>query len=128
MRLLRASNTAFNAGDLDRFMESVALDVEVVPDPSVPEAEPLRGCEEYRRWLEGISSAWTDVRWQIVERFPVGADRVVQRGEFGGEGVASGIRTTSTITGVFTVREGEVTRAEFYFDHRQALKAVGLEE
>jgi ketosteroid isomerase-like protein len=42
-------------------------------------------------------------------------------------GTASGIRTTSSLTGVFTAREGKVTRAEFYFDHRQALKAAGLE-
>jgi ketosteroid isomerase-like protein len=106
----------------------MAPDVEVFPDASIPEAEPLRGREEYRRWLEGVGSAWTDVGWQIVERFPVGEDCVVQRGEFGGEGTASGIRTTSSLTGVFTVRGGKITRTEFYFDHRHALKVAGLEE
>jgi ketosteroid isomerase-like protein len=128
MQLARANIAAYNAGDLDRFMESIAPDVEVFPDASVfPEPGPLRGREEYRRWLEDIGSAWTDVRWEIVEQFPVGEDRVVQRGEWGGEGTASGIRTTSSITGVSTVRGGKITRVEFYFDHDEGLKAAVLD-
>jgi ketosteroid isomerase-like protein len=40
----------------------------------------------------------------------------------------SGIETYSSITGVFTVREGQISRVEFYFDHDRALAAAGLED
>jgi ketosteroid isomerase-like protein len=129
MELARANVAAYNAGDLDRFFESIAPGVEVFPDASVfPDAGPLRGRDEYRHWLEDTASVWRDVRWEIVEQFPVGEQCVVQRGEWGGVGTASGIRTTSSITGVSTVREGKITRVEFYFDHKQALRAAGLGE
>jgi hypothetical protein len=32
------------------------------------------------------------------------------------------------LTGVYTVREGKVTVNEFFWDHSEALKAVGLAE
>ena len=126
--LVRASVAAYNAGDLDAALQFYAPDVEAFPDVSVfPDAVPLHGLGEYARWLEEIASAWTAVCWELEELFAVGEDRVVARALWGGEGVASGVRTTSSLTGVYTFREGRITRVEFYFDHEQALKAVGLE-
>ena len=46
----------------------------------------------------------------------------------GGVGATSGIETTSSITGIFTIRDGLISRVEYFFDHDEALKAVGLEE
>ena len=56
----------------------------------------------------------------------LGAGRVLHRGDWGGKGAASGVETYSSITGVFTVREGQISRVEFYFNHERALKAAGL--
>jgi ketosteroid isomerase-like protein len=42
--------------------------------------------------------------------------------------VASGIETVSSITGIVTIRDGLISRVEFFFDHDKALKAVGLAE
>jgi len=67
-------------------------------------------------------------RVHVATKFVVFGDRVVQRGEWGGEGIASGIRATSSITGMFTIRDGQISRIELFFDHDRALKAVGLEE
>lgn len=53
---------------------------------------------------------------------------VLYRGEWGGAGGASGIEAFSSITGLYTIRDGQICRAEWFFDHDQALKAAGLAE
>jgi ketosteroid isomerase-like protein len=45
-----------------------------------------------------------------------------------GRGVASGAEVAAGVSLVCTVREGRVSRMEYFLDHGQALKAVGLAE
>ena len=128
MDLILAGVDAYNAGDLDALLELWAPNIEVFPDASVfPEADPLRGRDAYRSWLEEINSAWISARQDTIEAFALGRDRVVHRGEWGGKGAASGIETVSSITSIWTIRDGQITRVEYFFDHEQALKAAGLE-
>ena len=127
VELVLAHVAAYNAGDIDAWAEFLSPDVESFPDASAfPEPGPLRGRDEYRAWLEEIQTAWRKPRWQTTEVLAVGTDLVLHRGDWGGEGAASGIETYSNISGVFTVREGQISRIEFFFDHDEALKAVGL--
>jgi hypothetical protein len=60
------------------------------------------------------------------EKIDVGGDRVLVRGEWGGEGASSGIEMYSSLTGIFTMCDGKISRVEYLFDHALALKAVGL--
>jgi ketosteroid isomerase-like protein len=120
---------AYDEGDIDAWAEFLAPDVEAFPDASIfPEPGPLLGRDQYRAWTEEIASAWLSPRWETTEVRAVGADRVLHRGEWGGEGAASGIETHAGVTGLFTVRDGQISRVEFYFDHDRALKAAGLGE
>jgi ketosteroid isomerase-like protein len=124
-----ASFEAYNAGDLDALMGFYASDVEVLPDAAVfPESTPLHGLIEFRAWLEEVGTAWVRPRYLATEVLDLGSDRVLRRGDWGGVGATSGIEMYSNITGVFTVRDGQISRAEFFFDHDEALKAVGLAE
>ena len=124
-----AAFEAYNAGDLDAFMGFYASDAQVCPDASVfPEAGALHGLVEVRAWVEEIDKPWVNRRYVAREAFAVVGDRVLHRGDWGGVGATSGIETYSSITGIFTVREGKIARAEYFFDHDKALKAVGLEE
>ena len=50
------------------------------------------------------------------------------RTDWGGKGRASGIDLRSDLTTIFTVRDGQFTKIEFFFDHAQALEAAGLSE
>src|SRR5438067_2348196 len=93
-----ASIDAYNAGDLDAVMEGYAPEMEVVP--AVPDWPPLHRREDFRRFMEDIASAWVQPRWETVEVYPLGADRVFHRGRWGGEGQASGIDTAATTSPV----------------------------
>jgi ketosteroid isomerase-like protein len=46
----------------------------------------------------------------------------------GGRGIASGVEMHSSLSAIWTIRSGEISRVEFFFDHAEALKAVGLAE
>jgi ketosteroid isomerase-like protein len=126
VELILATVGAYNAGDIDAWAESLDPDIEAVPDTSFPESSRLLGRDAYRAWTEELASGLVSPRWVTTEVRDLGADRVLHRGDWGGIGAVSGIETYSSITGVFTVRAGRISRVEFYFDHARALKAAGL--
>ena len=129
VELVLAAFDAYNDGDLDALMRFYASDVEVLPDPAVfPESTPLHGIGEFGAWVEEINAAWLNPRYLIRETIDAGDDRVLLRGDWGGVGASSGIEMYSSITGIFTVCDGQISRAEYQFDHAEALKAVGLDE
>ena len=129
MELIRAASATYNAGDLDAHLALYAPDAEWVPDTSrFPEATPPHGQDEIRRFIEGTRDGFMNLRYELSEVFAVGADRVLARGEWGGLGAASGIETYSSLTTVWTIRHGKISRTEFFFDHDEALEAVGRSE
>jgi ketosteroid isomerase-like protein len=129
VELVLAATDAFNAGDLDRWSEFYAPDVEAFGEVSVwPESSALHGRAEFLGFMTDVLNAWTQFRLETVEVFAVDDDRVVWRGDMHGTGAASGLNTSTSITTVSTIRDGQIARVEYYFDHNQALKAVGLEE
>jgi ketosteroid isomerase-like protein len=129
VELVRSAIEAYRAGDRDAYVDFMAEDVEIWPDAGIPEAKPFRGREEFRRFIAELDQGWeggasaSDIR----EIFPVG-DRVVVRADWGGRGQASGIDLRSSLTSIYTVRDGQFTKIEFFFDHDQALAAAGLRE
>src|SRR6266487_5366504 len=130
VELVRSSIEALRRHGADAYLEFMAEDVEVHPDSSrFPEAKPFRGREEFRRFFAEIDQGWEggDKLSEVREIFPVG-DRVVARADWGGRGQASGIDLRSSLTGIYTVRDGQITKVEFFFDHAQALDAAGLRE
>jgi ketosteroid isomerase-like protein len=129
VELIRAAAATYNAGDLDAHLALYAPDAEWVPDTSrFPEASPPHGRDEIGRFIEGTRDGFMNLRYELSEVFAVGADRVLARGEWGGLGAASGIEMYSSLTTVWTVRHGEISRTEFFFDHAEALEAAGLSE
>src|SRR6476660_9517706 len=127
VEIVTASIDAWNAGEFDALQEFYAPDAVVVPDTSVfPEAGRMHGRKEWRRWAEEIRTPWANPRWEIGEVVVVEDGRVLVRGDWGGHGVASGIEVSSSITGIYTIRDGVILHVEYFFDHDKALKAVGL--
>jgi ketosteroid isomerase-like protein len=126
VELILATVGAYNDGDIDAWAEFLHPDIEAIPDASFPESHPLLGRDEYRAWTEELTMGLLSPRWETTEVLALGADRVLHRGDWGGKGASTGIETHSSITGLFTVREGQISRVEFYFDHDRALEAAGL--
>jgi ketosteroid isomerase-like protein len=50
------------------------------------------------------------------------------RGDWNGKGSASGMDISTSLSVIYSIREGEISSVVFFFDHDKALKAVGLEE
>src|SRR6476659_2785402 len=116
VEVVQAGTDAYNAGDLDAVMECYAPDVEAYPDASFPEAGPLVGRDEFRRWVEGIRAPWAVARWVVHETRAFEPDRVLERGDFGGLGLGSSIETFASYTVVFTVRDGLIARVDYFSD------------
>jgi ketosteroid isomerase-like protein len=128
VELVRAAFHAYNTEGLDGWMGFFSPDVEVFPDASMSSLYgPMRGRDEYRNFVEELNREWVDPRWEAVEVYGVGADRVLARNEWSGVGPASGIKTSMQLTTLSTIRDGQIARFELYLDHERALKAVGLE-
>src|SRR3989442_868394 len=116
VEIVKRAFDAYNSGDLDALMSLVAPDVEAFPDASVfPEARPLHGRDEYKRWLEEIGNPWAKVQSVVREVIPVEDGRVLVRQDWGGEGIASGMEITSSLTSIWTIRDGLISRAEWFF-------------
>ncbi|MGH2973433.1 MAG: nuclear transport factor 2 family protein [Solirubrobacterales bacterium] len=128
VELVRSCSEAYVAGDIDGYLEFMAEDVEVRPDASLPDAKPFRGRQEFKSFLTALDQGWEGRgRAGIREVLPVG-DRVVAQGDWGGKGRASGIDLRSNLTAIYTIRDGRITRVEYFLDHAEALEAAGLLE
>jgi ketosteroid isomerase-like protein len=126
VEMVRRTMEAY-VGNREAFYDFMADDIEIRPDVSRwPEAKPFRGREEFRRFNAEIDQDWEGGgRAEIKEVFPVD-ERVVVRTDWGGTGRASGIDLRSNLTAIFTVRDGQIIKIEYFFEHSKALEAAGL--
>jgi ketosteroid isomerase-like protein len=129
VEIVRRTVEAYIVGDREAYYDFMADDIEIRPDVSRwPEAKPFRGREEFKRFNADIDQGWKGgARAEIREVLPVD-DRVVVRADWGGTGRSSGIDLLSNLTSIFTVRDGQIIRIEYFFDHVKALEAAGLSE
>jgi ketosteroid isomerase-like protein len=129
VEVVRRTIEAYIVGDREAYFDFMADDIEICPDVSRwPEAKPFRGREEFKRFNADIDQGWEGgARAEIREVFPVD-DRVVVRADWGGTGRSSGIDLRSSLTSIFTVRDGQIIKIEYFFDHAEALETLGLSE
>jgi ketosteroid isomerase-like protein len=118
----------WNRGDLDAFAALYDADAEMMPDPLWMEADLFKGRSAIRAFFEGLKESWDgqDVA-VLLELFEV-ADKVVSRMDWQVRGRASGIETHLEVTNVNTIEGGKIVKQRHYFDHAEALKALGLRE
>ena len=124
VEVVQAAYEAWNAGDMDAWADFFAPDVISRPPEGWPEPGPFVGREAVMRWFEQLREAFdayvTELIGDIIEAADQVAVRQVWRG--GGRGPEANIEST----GVFTVRKGRIFGVEFFWDHAEALEAVGL--
>jgi ketosteroid isomerase-like protein len=121
--LTQAWNEAWNAGDMAVLREFYDPDVVVRPNEDWPERGPFFGRDAVMRWFEQLRDTWDTVAVETITQTDAG-DRIIERhiAHGAGRGPASRLEYTT----VATVRKGKILYLEFFWDHAEALEAVGL--
>jgi ketosteroid isomerase-like protein len=102
-------------------------DFEVTGPTLVAGRGPLFGMEGLRAMWLGWLEPWESYRVEIEDVVDAGDEAVVLFRDYGRR---HGMAAEVSVRGgtVWTVRDGKVTRAAFYVDRNEALKAAGLSE
>ena len=126
VEVVRATFAAWNAGDMDAVRDRYDPDVIMRFPEGFPEPGPFVGREAVMRQWERQRETWDADALQLISDFIDAADRVAVR--FIWRGAGRGPEFSMEFTGVYTVRKGKIRTIEFFWDHAEALKSVGLEE
>ena len=124
VEIVRSSFDAWNAGDMDAFRASHDPDVIWAAFEGWPEADTLVGREACMRQYERQRAPFEVDTVEPTTDFIAAGDRVVVRIAWSATG--QGPDLTMELTCVYTVRKGKIFMIENFWDHSEALKAVGL--
>jgi ketosteroid isomerase-like protein len=125
VEIVKAVVEAWNAGNMDTLRELYDPDVIMRMPENWPESDPFVGREAVmRHWEQQREALDADVMEPIS--IIDAADRVVLRHTWRGTG--HGPEVNFDVTNVFTVRKRKIFYQEFFWDHAEALKALGLAE
>ena len=126
VEVVRAAFDAWNAGDMDAVAAQHDPNVIWPPFEGWPEAETLVGREACMNQYERMRAAFDVDTAEPISDFVAAGDRVVVRVNWRGEG--QGPDMNLELTRVYTVRKGKIFMVEDFWDHAEALEAVGLSE
>ena len=126
VELARAAFEAWNAGDMDAERELHDPDIVVRMPEDWPEPGPIVGREALTRWWAQLRETWDADALEVISDFIDVADHVVLRQIWRGAGYGPDLNLDFTT--IFTVRKGRIVFIEYFWDHAEALEAVGLSE
>ena len=126
VEVVRAGFDAWNAGDMDALRELYDADAMLRMVEGWPEPGPYVGREAIIRQYEQQRETFDADALEPIGDFIHAADRVVVR--FVWHGAGRGPETDLEMTQIITVRKGKIVYQEFFWDHAEALEAVGLSE
>ncbi len=122
--VVKAFFDAWNAGDVDAIRELYDPEVIMRSVEGWPEPGPFVGREAVMRQWARQREAWdTDTAVATSDYIEVG-DRVAVR--FIWRGAGHGPEANIELTSLTTVRRRRIVYFEFFWDHAEALEAVGL--
>jgi ketosteroid isomerase-like protein len=125
VELVRSANDAFRRGDWDAIAAIMDPDILIRTDPSWPEQRAY-GREAAIFLYRGIRESWgSDVSYQEIVDL---GDRVLTRERWNVSGQLSGVPGALESSAIVTFREGLIILIEYFLDHKQTFKAVGLKE
>jgi ketosteroid isomerase-like protein len=124
VEIVRALFEAWNVGDMDAWASFLAPDVISRVPQDWPEPGPYAGREAVLRQAQQNRETWDADAAEPIGDFIHAADRVVVRFVWHGRG--HGPASNIEVTCVHTVRKGKIIAFEFFWDHAEALEAVGV--
>ncbi len=96
-------------------------------DHDILDAGTYKGHDGFVRWLEDWDEPWEEWRME-AERWIDAGDQVVLIFRMTTKGKGSGVEINRQDGMVWTVRNAQVTRIDYYNSEAQTLEAVGLQE
>ena len=126
VNVVKALFAAWNAGDMETYRELLHPETIAIAPKDWPESGPFEGREAVMSQFARQREALDVDTAEPVGEFLHGADRVVVR--FRWQGSGHGPDVQMEMTGIYTVRNGTIRSQEYFWDHAEALEAVGLRE
>lgn len=118
---------AFDAGDWDTLFVLIDPEVVVSEWPDAPDSKTLHGHAGVTEIFQSWAEAWEWIRSEADE-FVEAGDHVLACGRTRGKGKGSEVEVEIDAFNVYTLRDGKVTRMEFFTTKEPALRATGLTE
>jgi ketosteroid isomerase-like protein len=119
---VRALSDAFNRGD-EKWLGFYSRDAELQMPARLPQDPTLfRGSDGMKRVVAEFEERFSEIRWDRELLIDAG-DRVVGLFHRRGRG-DDGAEVDEQVAGVFSLRDGEVTRVQGYPSWSAAMKAV----
>ena len=100
----------------------IADDIEYVNPPYAVEPGTRYGREAFRV----VRETWTDFHFEVDRLVDARDDVVVALGRYTASGPASGISVSGDHGYVWTIRDGQAVRFEWFQSHDEALEAAGV--
>ena len=126
VEIVRSGFELWNAGDMDAFRELLDHDMILRNPEGWPEPGPFVGREAILRQWKQQRETWDADTLVPIGEFIDAGERVVVR--FVWRGLGQGPESNLELTAVYTVRSGRVFYQEYFWDHAEALEAVGLSD
>ena len=126
VEIVQAAFEAWNTGDWDAVPELFDPNVVIRPSDDWPEPGPFVGQEAVIRWFGQLREAWDAQTTEPISDFKIIADHVVVR--FIWRTTGRGPEANMEISILYTFRKGKISGMDYFWDHADALKAVGLSE
>ena len=126
VEVMQAAFAAWNAGDMEAVGALLAHDVVLRLPEGWPEPGPYVGREDALRQFKQNRDVFEADALEPISDFVGVGDRVLVRMIWRGTG--QGPESILEWTNVCTVRKGRIVTIEYFWDHAEALEAVGLRE
>jgi len=126
VEVVRAAFAAWNAGDMGAFGQLYDPNIVVRYAPGWPEgSEPTMGREAVVRQFEQMRESFDADSLELIDFVDAG-DRIVVRQVW--RAVGRGPDLNIEVSSINTLRDGKTILVEFFWDHAEALGALGLAE
>ena len=127
VRLVERAIAAINARDIEGYLACCTENVKL-ETPMAAVGGVYEGIDGIRRYFTDIEDAAPDFRIELDGVEEVDSKRVLAFLRNSSTGRASGIRLAAPTTNVYELIDGKISHIRIFFDRREALNAVGLEE
>ena len=127
VEVVRSLYAMWDAADFDLIGELLDADVVASPPEGWPESGPWHGRAEVLAEMRSVRANFADQR-MLIDQIEANDECVVTRHRVVARGLRSGLDAEFENSGAFRLDAGKIVEARFYWDHAEALRAVGLEE